>query len=139
MLREAPSSQQNLRVSQPVAVAQCGVRVLFVCSRNRQRSLTAQRVFGRIEGLQVQSAGTEPSARIRVTARQLRWADVVFVMERRHLTRLRQRFRVEVQNLLDDGALEVLDIPDIYPFMDEELVLTLEQLVKPLLDQWESP
>jgi len=109
------------------------MRVLFVCSRNRWRSVTAERVFARTPGLQVRSAGTEPSARVRISARSLAWADVVLAMERRHVTRMRQQFPVQVQAKLDDGAVVVLDVPDIYRLMDPDLVELLEQVVPAVL------
>ncbi len=111
------------------------MRVLFVCSRNRQRSLTAERVFAGHPEIQVRSAGTEPAARVRVTAKHLQWADIVFAMEKRHLIRMRQRFAVDVQNLIDDGALIVLDIPDIYQLMDPDLVVLLKQIVPEFLQE----
>ncbi len=43
------------------------LKLLFICSRNRIRSLTAERIFGGLPGLQVRSAGTQPNARIVVT------------------------------------------------------------------------
>lgn len=51
---------------------------LFVCSRNRQRSLTAEKIFSNTPGLQVISAGTSPSARVKLRRNHLVWADVIF-------------------------------------------------------------
>ena len=41
------------------------MKVLFVCSRNQRRSLTAERVFAGVPGWAVRSAGTEEAARIK--------------------------------------------------------------------------
>ncbi|MCA9688715.1 MAG: protein tyrosine phosphatase [Myxococcales bacterium] len=109
-------------------------KLLFVCSRARRRSLTAERVFSSRPGLSVRSAGTEEAARVRVTARMLAWADLVFVMERRHLARLRQRFPAEAGALARDGRIVVLDIPDLHECMAEELVIELTAAVEPYLD-----
>ncbi len=98
------------------------LRLLFVCSRNRWRSRTAEEVFRGTPGLEVRSAGTSPQARIRVNEGHLHWADLVFVMERRHGEILRERF----PEALDFCALRWLDIPDDYVFMDEELVSLLK-------------
>lgn len=55
----------------------------------------------------------------------IRWADVIFVMERKHLNRLQAEF----SRLLEHKRLHVLDIPDDYHFMDPELVDILNDLV----------
>ncbi|MEJ0091139.1 MAG: hypothetical protein WDM80_15520 [Limisphaerales bacterium] len=68
------------------------LKVLFICSRNRRRSLTAETIFKGEPAWDVRSAGTEESARIKVTAGQLGWADVIVVMEKRHKERLQQKY-----------------------------------------------
>ena len=52
------------------------LKILFICSRNRRRSLTAETIFKTEPAWDVRSAGTEDAARIKVTAGQLGWADV---------------------------------------------------------------
>src|SRR2546423_1681433 len=42
-------------------------KLLFVCSQNRFRSLTAETIFDGVSGLQVRSVGTQPNARVVVT------------------------------------------------------------------------
>ena len=66
-------------------------KLLFVGSRNKRRSLTAETIFRDEPRWQVRSAGTEEGARVKVTAGMLGWADVVVVMEKRHKERLRQK------------------------------------------------
>jgi predicted protein tyrosine phosphatase len=94
------------------------VKVLFVCSRNRLRSLTAETIFDGVGGHEVRSVGTEQGARIRVTPGHLGWADLIFVMERRHLNRLQKKFRQEIAG----KRIVCLFIPDDYEYMDEELI-----------------
>ena len=106
------------------------MKVLFICSRNRFRSLTAETVFDGAGGHQVRSAGTEEGARVRVTAGHLGWADLVFVMERRHLDRLRKKFGQE----LVGKRVVCLHIPDEYDYMDEDLVRRLRGGVAPHVD-----
>jgi predicted protein tyrosine phosphatase len=106
------------------------IKVLFVCSRNRIRSLTAEHLFAKMPGLQVRSAGTEADARVRVNAGHIGWADLIVVMERRHRERLEQRFASE----LEKKRVECLDIPDDYEYMDEELVATLRTRIADHLD-----
>src|SRR6266705_2558163 len=67
-------------------------KILFICSRNCRRSLTAETIFKGEPTWDVRSVGTEDAARIKVTAGQLGWADVIVVMEKRHKERLRQKF-----------------------------------------------
>ena len=98
-------------------------KILFVCSRNRRRSLTAETIFKGEPAWDVRSAGTEESARIKVTAGQLGWADVIVVMEKRHKERLRQKY---------PGALAVKScvcffIADDYEFMDPNLIELLRE------------
>ena len=97
-------------------------RILFVCSRNRRRSLTAEKLFGLAPGWAVRSAGTEDAARIKVTAGHVGWADVIVVMEKRHKERLRQKFPEEMAG----KRCVCLFIRDEYEFMDGELVRELK-------------
>jgi predicted protein tyrosine phosphatase len=100
-------------------------KILFVCSRNRRRSLTAETIFKNELVWDVRSAGTEESARIKVTAGHLGWADVIVVMEKRHKERLRQKYPEE----LAGKECICLFISDDYEFMDSSLVeLLLEKM-----------
>ncbi len=98
-------------------------KILFVCSRNRRRSLTAETIFKNAPEWDVRSAGTEEGARIKVTAGQLGWAEVVIVMEKRHKERLKQKFP---EALVGKRCL-CLFIADDYEFMDSELVSALNE------------
>ena len=101
------------------------MNLLFVCSRNQWRSPTAEQLYRNQQGLQVRSAGTSSSARRRISARDIEWADLILVMEREHAQRIRKLFSLE----LEETPLEILDIPDDYAFMDPELVeLAREEL-----------
>ncbi len=103
---------------------------LFVCSRNKRRSLTAEKILARIDGLEVRSAGTQPGARVALTSGLIGWADVVFWMEKSHLNRAKERFGEEI------GGKEnvVLGIPDDFEFgqieLVEELRAKLEEYVE---------
>ncbi len=105
------------------------MKILFVCSRNRLRSLTAERLFDGVNGHQARSAGTEQGARIRVTAGHLGWADLVVAMEKRHVSRLREKF----PDSLAGRRLLCLHIPDEYELMDPALVERLEAEMAPYL------
>ena len=97
-------------------------KVLFLCSRNRRRSLTAEKIFATVPGWETRSAGTEDAARIKVTAGHLGWADVIVVMEKRHKERLRQKWPDEFAG----KRCLCLFIPDDFEFMEERLVRELE-------------
>jgi predicted protein tyrosine phosphatase len=97
--------------------------VLFICSRNQWRSPTAETVWRKHPDISVRSAGTSPNARKTVGPADIRWADVIIVMEQKHKNRLVAEFT----RLLDHKPIHVLDIPDEYKYMDPELVEILEE------------
>ena len=98
-------------------------KLLFICSQNKWRSLTAERLFDGHANYEARSAGTEPGARVRVTAGHIGWAEVIFVMERRHADRIQEKFA----DALKSKPVVVLRIPDKYPFGDSQLVALLRQ------------
>jgi len=102
------------------------MNILFVCSRNKWRSRTAETIFKNNGKHQVKSAGTEPSARIKLNYNLLNWADSIYVMEQKHKKRILSKF--DIKGIKD--SIEVLDIPDDYKYMDKELV----QILKSELD-----
>jgi predicted protein tyrosine phosphatase len=107
------------------------LKLLFVCSRNRWRSPTAEKVFHGVASLQARSAGTETGARIKVTAGHIGWADIILVMEKKHLRRLQEKFPDE----LADKRVFCLNIPDDYQFMQPELITLLQAAVPPHLEE----
>lgn len=106
-------------------------RALFICSRNRLRSPTAETVFASWPEVETDSAGLAPDAEVPLSAEQVEWADLVFVMERRHRQALLRRFPAAMRG----KRLVCLDIPDDYTYLQPELVLLLERKVGPLLRQ----
>lgn len=101
------------------------MNALFICSRNKWRSRTAETIFKESREHSVKSAETGPTARIKVTADMIVWADIVFAMETRHKERLRERFPNETEG----KQIVVLGIPDEYPYMDSELVEMIKSSV----------
>ncbi len=99
--------------------------VLFICSQNRLRSPTAEQVFAEWPGVETASAGINVGADNPVTPELLQWADLIFVMERAHRSKLSARFQAH----LAGKRIVCLDIPDDYEFMDAELVRLLESKV----------
>jgi len=78
---------------------------------------------------QARSAGTSDKARVKVNQKAIEWADVVFVMERRHKEQLNQRFAHAVAQ----KQLIVLDIKDNYRFGEAELVELLRNSLEEYL------
>lgn len=101
------------------------MNILFVCSRNKWRSLTAETIFKDNPDYEVKSAGTSAVARVKINAKLIAWADLIFVMEKEHRQKLRQNFNQEIQ----DKDVIVLDILDDYQYMDEELIEDLQTKV----------
>lgn len=99
--------------------------ILFICSQNRLRSPTAEQVFSSWEGIEVASAGLNNDAENPVSPELLRWADLIFVMERAHRTRLSKKFRAH----LGGKRVVCLEIPDDFAFMDPALVSLLQARV----------
>lgn len=97
-------------------------RFLFVCSRNRLRSPTAEQIFSHREDVEVGSAGTNHDADNPLTSELVRWADVIVVMEKAHRSKVQKRFRRD----LNGKRIICLDIPDDYAFMDPDLVRLLQ-------------
>ncbi|MCX3264117.1 low molecular weight protein tyrosine phosphatase family protein [Pedobacter agri] len=94
------------------------MKILFVCSRNKWRSATAETIYKNHSEHQVRSAGTEPSARIKLNAKHVIWADLIFVMEKKHEQRIEEKFSEEIV----DKKIVIMNIPDEYQYMDKELI-----------------
>lgn len=72
--------------------------ILFICSRNKWRSLTAKTIYKNNSSFNVKSAGTENGARIKVNAKIILWADLIFVMEKQHKEKLLLKFPDAIEN-----------------------------------------
>ena len=108
------------------------LRVLFVCAMNKRRSATAGRVYRNDPRVEARSAGVRANARRRVSENDLRWADIVFVMERSHKLAITTRFGDTPGLTLP--PIDVLDIPDEFEFMDPNLIEILETMLDPEID-----
>ncbi len=102
-------------------------RVLFICSQNRLRSPTAERMFSGRPGFEVASAGLDPGAETPVCLELLAWSEVIFVMEQTHRAKLAKKFRSHLKT----KRVICLDIPDDFEFMDPALVRLLEAKAGP--------
>ena len=105
-------------------------KLLFICSRNQWRSPTAEALFKNHPRYDARSAGTSDSARIKVTACHLGWADLILCMERKHADLLHERFPEEAAG----KKIITLRIPDDCAFMDSALVELLRTELATHLD-----
>ena len=105
-------------------------KLLFVCARNKIRSLTAEKLFSGSQQYQVRSRGVANDARIRLTAADLGWADLVFAMEKNHKNRIQQKFREAAA----DKKIVCLFIEDIYQPMEPALLAELRNKLAPYLE-----
>ena len=103
--------------------------VLFVCASNLWRSPTAEALYRDHPQLEVRSAGIRPNARRRIGAGDIKWSDVIFVMEREHKKWIQDHFRDA-----ELPPIEILDIPDDFGFMDSELQTLLRLAIDPELE-----
>ncbi|MEO1022988.1 MAG: phosphotyrosine protein phosphatase [Bacteroidota bacterium] len=103
--------------------------ILFVCGKNKLRSPTAEAIFCDQGGYEVRSAGLNNDAEVPLGAEDVKWADLIFLMEKTHKTKLQKRFK----SFLKNQKLIVLDIPDEYDFMEEALVRILTEKVSRFL------
>ncbi len=105
------------------------MNILFVCSKNKWRSPTAEALYKDHPNVNVRSAGISSSARKLINTIDIDWADTIFVMEDKHKRYIKEQFR----NQLINKQLIVLDIPDDYQYMDEELVAWLTESINAYL------
>lgn len=104
-------------------------RLLFICSQNKLRSPTAETIFAEYSGVEVDSAGLNHDAVVPLSTEQIEWADVVIVMEKEQRVRLNRKFKKD----LGGKRIAVLNIPDNYEYMDEELIKLLKSRCQPYL------
>ncbi|TWT54797.1 Low molecular weight phosphotyrosine protein phosphatase [Rubripirellula amarantea] len=107
------------------------INVLFVCSKNQWRSPTAEAIYRNDDRVSVRSRGTAKSAVQTIRPSDIVWADVVFVMEDKH----RQRILADFPGEAKFKPVHVLDIPDDYQFMDDELVELIRLSVEPIIER----
>ena len=96
--------------------------VLFVCGKNKWRSPTAEELFCTYPAIECASAGLSADAETLLSAELVEWADLIFVMEKTHKTKLSSRFK----QLLLGKKVVCLNVPDNYKFMEPALVKLLE-------------
>ena len=101
--------------------------VLFVCSANVDRSKTAEDYFSAIyPNLEFRSCGTNKSICFQegsnyLDEEDLEWADVIYVMQRKHLKAIKSFSKLKLSN-----KIKILNIPDHFKYNDPKLIEVLE-------------
>ena len=106
-------------------------KLLFICTANVKRSVTAEALFSVCPNIETKSAGTHASSSsVQVNQELVDWADMVFVVseEEGHISFLKENFNI------DDKKIINLDIPDMYYTHDPKLKELLIEKVTPYVD-----
>jgi predicted protein tyrosine phosphatase len=110
------------------------LKILFVCGRNKRRSPTAEKIYAHDRRLAVRSVGLAETSKRRMVAADAQWADLILVMERKYVGRIKTTFR----NLDTLPAIVSLDIPDEYIFMQRELIDLLQPAVESAIENYRA-
>ncbi len=105
--------------------------ILLVCSKNQWRSPTAEAIYRGDDRISVRSRGTKRAAVQTIRSSDIVWADAILVMEDKH----RQRILADFPGESKFKPMHVLDIPDDYQFMDDELVELIKSATDPIIGQ----
>jgi predicted protein tyrosine phosphatase len=106
------------------------MKILFICSANKQRSKTAEDYFAKkYENHEFLSAGTNviicrKEGTMELTEELLQWADKVYVMEGKHLEQIQKHTGSKYYS-----KIKILNKPDIFKCYDGELIRILEDKV----------
>lgn len=103
--------------------------LLVICGKNKRRSRTAEYLFKNDHRFNIRSAGLSPQSNRKISEGDLNWADITLVMESDHKSKIRKLY-----GHLDLPPIQVLNIPDEYEFMDEELIEILTAKINFLLE-----
>lgn len=104
-------------------------RVLFVCTQNKVRSLTAEHLYRERPDLEVKSCGTATFAKNQLSDELMNWAEVIFTFDDTQMEVIEKRFGKEVfkKNVI------CLGLPDIFTYKSDALVVKLIAKLDPYL------
>ena len=106
-------------------------RVLFVCTHNEVRSLTAEHVYRGRQDLEIRSAGLASHAKNPVTKDAVNWADLVVVFEPQHADKIKKQFPEERSRT----DLVCLKLADKFEYKSPKLVFKLVSKLRPYLGE----
>ncbi|WP_214071650.1 protein tyrosine phosphatase [Mucilaginibacter sp. dw_454] len=102
--------------------------LLVICGKNKRRSRTAEYLFKNDNRFNIRSAGLSPKSDHKLSENDLGWADLVLVMETDHRSKIKKIYRhIDLPDIL------VLNIPDDYAYLDDELITILESKINDIL------
>ncbi|MEP7103909.1 MAG: phosphotyrosine protein phosphatase [Candidatus Dojkabacteria bacterium] len=102
-------------------------KFLFICGKNKLRSPTAEFVFSDYNDIETRSAGINNDAEYIVSSKDIEWSDYIFLMEKKYKVKLKSMF----SDLLKNKKIVILNIPDIYGYMDPKLIKELKVKMQP--------
>lgn len=108
------------------------MKVLFVCTANKDRSKTAELHFSSMyANINFKSAGisaihTKAANSTFISQELVSWADLIICMESEHSSFINEFF-------IDIPTLTVIDLQDNYMYNSPELIKKLETSVLPIL------
>ena len=102
-----------------------------MCTQNRMRSPTAEEIFRDYPGIEARSAGIGFTSEDYVEEHLIKWADIVFVMEKRHKDYIVKKFG----KVARCTRIICLSILDVYNYMDDDLIEILKIRVTPFLER----
>ena len=91
--------------------------IVVVCGRNKKRSRTAEYIFKNDSRFNIRSVGLSPHSVRKISENDIHRADLIFVMETDQRSKIKDLYRH-----IELPMIDILNIPDDYEFMDDELV-----------------
>jgi predicted protein tyrosine phosphatase len=102
--------------------------ILVVCSKNKKRSRTAESIYKNDSRFNIRSVGLSPKSPRKINDKDITWADSILVMMPEHRSRIKQKYMN-----IDLPEIIVLEIQDIYDYMNPELIELLEEKIEDYL------
>jgi len=127
-------TESILRCNTPYANISQGAqkKIVFVCFVGMLRSATCATIGSQL-GLNTRTCGSSKLALIPLSANLIRWADLIVFMKSENYRESQITFiRTDFLHDLESKA-KIWNVPDIYNYMQDELVHILEAQIKELL------
>lgn len=104
--------------------------ILIICGKNKKRSKTGEQIFRNDSRINVRSAGVSPKSEKKIGEKDITWADLILVMEHEQREKIK-----EVFSNLKIPKIIVLEIPDDYEYLDNELIEILTNKINMYLKE----